>query len=628
VTDWLFPEPDGIPDLLRQCARWLLWNGSADGKKVPYAAGDLRRAVDPNNPVNWCRFEEATAAFIRHSVSGLGFALGRTAEGLVLSGVDLDQCRDPHTGVIEEWARAIIQHFDSYTELSPSGTGVKIFTTGALPVGVPQGKRYRIEIYDQRRYFAVTGHHLPGTPRTVEARAPQLRALYERAWSRDLLDLVRLFGLYLRNDSSWVYITCPWAHEHSGHNGERDAGLHLTDGRVDGFKCFHGHCANRALPDVLALFGLHERARSDGRTLRFRLASDITPEAVSWLWLHYVPLGALSLLAGREGVGKSTLVLAVTADITRGQLRGEMFGTPRRVIIIAPEDSWAHTIVPRLIAADADLSMVMHVEVEKPGYTEEIQLPIDIVELEKLIVQQDVVLTLLDPVISRLEKSIDTHKDGDVRRALEPLAQLAQRTCTSVWGLIHVNKNASTDSLNSVMGSRAFVAVPRTVFFIVEDPDAEEEGVYLFGHAKNNLGAKQRAVKFTIEKVALGRDANGRDIETGRLKWGRETERTIRQVVESHAAEKADRHGATVAASEWLSNFLDQRDGWEWKSVIESKAMCSASALQRARKGLQVGHRAEGERGQTIWWLPGREPKPLIVKSRPLDADGSVVSVQ
>src|SRR5476651_1994147 len=83
-------------------------------------------------------------------------------------------------------------------------------------------------------------------------------------------------------------------------------------------------------------------------------ASQIKPRPVFWLWKNRLALGTLGLLAGRQGVGKSTLAYWVAARLTRGELYGTYFGTPKAVLICAAEDSWEHTIVPRLIAAGAD----------------------------------------------------------------------------------------------------------------------------------------------------------------------------------------------------------------------------------------------------------------------------------
>lgn len=94
--------------------------------------------------------------------------------------------------------------------------------------------------------------------------------------------------------------------------------------------------------------------RTGGRRLRLTPASAVTPRPVRWLWNERLALGTLSLLGGREGIGKSIVECTLAADITRGRLPGICAGTPRAVIIAATEDSWAHTIVPRLIGADAD----------------------------------------------------------------------------------------------------------------------------------------------------------------------------------------------------------------------------------------------------------------------------------
>ena len=77
----------------------------------------------------------------------------------------------------------------------------------------------------------------------------------------------------------------------------------------------------------------------------------------------------------------------------------------------------------------------------------------------------------LDPLISRLDAGLDTHKDAEVRQAHEPIVALAERTGVHITGLIHVNKSGTADPLTALMGSRAFAAVARAVLFVMEDPD-------------------------------------------------------------------------------------------------------------------------------------------------------------
>jgi hypothetical protein len=181
---------------------------------------------------------------------------------------------------------------------------------------------------------------------------------------------------------------------------------------------------------------LAEKARQEGdpnrRRLRVQRASEIKARATRWLWheirpeatASWLPLGGLVLLAGREGVGKSTIAYEIAARITRGTLAGAFYGTPRSVIISATEDAWEQTVVPRLMAADADLDRVIRVDAETPkGLPEAIKLPEDLDALDELIRDEDVALVLLDPLMGTISGALDSHKDHDIRLALEPVAQ-------------------------------------------------------------------------------------------------------------------------------------------------------------------------------------------------------------
>src|SRR5207244_2769510 len=154
------------------------------------------------------------------------------------------------------WATAIVLLMDSYTEVSPSGTGLKIFVLGTLLEGAKQGKIYKLEIYDQKRYFTVTGHHLAASPLTIESREDRLRMYADAAWSRDLRKLVKLFGFFISETADWINIRCPWAANHSTPDAERDAGLYVKDGQITGFKCFHAGCTEKTLGDVWKIFGI------------------------------------------------------------------------------------------------------------------------------------------------------------------------------------------------------------------------------------------------------------------------------------------------------------------------------------------------------------------------------------
>lgn len=233
------------------------------GRKMPRAAHRPDKNIDITKSTNWASFGTAVGVASTQASFGIGFTLGAVHEGPTFSGVDLDKCRNPETGKIEDWAWKIIRFLNSYTEISPSGTGVKIFMTGSLPDDARQGKVYKVEIYDRGRYFAVTGLHLESTPDTIEPREDALRVLHEETWSRDVVRLCKQFGFYISETVDWVNVHCPWEANHSGANQPRDAGFHKTAGKVDGFSCFHAGCSEKTLGDVRTLFGLKGGHSSD-----------------------------------------------------------------------------------------------------------------------------------------------------------------------------------------------------------------------------------------------------------------------------------------------------------------------------------------------------------------------------
>jgi primase-polymerase (primpol)-like protein len=96
------------------------------------------------------------------------------------AGVDLDECRNPETGEVEPWALEIVCGLDSYTEVSPTGTGLKIFVRGELPSG--RRRKGQVEMYDRSRFFTTTGHQLTDAPTTMKGRQEELSRLHLRVF--------------------------------------------------------------------------------------------------------------------------------------------------------------------------------------------------------------------------------------------------------------------------------------------------------------------------------------------------------------------------------------------------------------------------------------------------------------
>jgi putative DNA primase/helicase len=287
-------------------------------------------------------------------------------------------------------------------------------------------------------------------------------------------------------------------------------------------------------------------------TLHLTRASDITPKAVSWLWEGRLPLGAISLLAGREGQGKSLWSYQLAADLTRGDTPGHFFGTPKSVIVVATEDSWEHTITPRLLAARADCTRVFQVA-PPPCF------PHDLDALARLIDAKDVALLILDPLLSRLDPKMSTNIDVEVRRSLEPLAAWAETLDIAILGLIHPNKNTTGDVLTSLTGSRALPAVARAILVLIADPDDPTKR--LLGQVKNNLGiTDQPTLAFTIGGASIEGE-----ITIAKIMWLPDDPRSIfdcwEQVKAAGRATPGSAPTKVAEAAEWVKKYLTAHGG-------------------------------------------------------------------
>lgn len=167
-----------FPKTIRQCAQFVVWKYVADpsnpekSKKVPFdpktgqPASVVRRK-------SWGTYDEAISCYRGGGYDGIGFVFSKSDPYV---GIDLDKCRDKMTGEIDAWAQKIIDDLDSYAEVSPSGMGVHILVKGKLDgKGARKGK---IEIYDQARYFTMTGDRVPVTPMKINSRPSQVNELY------------------------------------------------------------------------------------------------------------------------------------------------------------------------------------------------------------------------------------------------------------------------------------------------------------------------------------------------------------------------------------------------------------------------------------------------------------------
>jgi len=146
----LLVKVEGVPEELRVRPQWVLWKAVGDKPdKVPYSARTGHRASS-TDLLTWSTFHEAIEAYENGQYDGVGFVFSSADP---YTGIDLDDCVDAD-GEIAGWALEIVRYFDSYTELSATGTGLHVIVRGE----VPNRRKGDVEVYSSKRFFTVTGH--------------------------------------------------------------------------------------------------------------------------------------------------------------------------------------------------------------------------------------------------------------------------------------------------------------------------------------------------------------------------------------------------------------------------------------------------------------------------------------
>jgi AAA domain len=332
-------------------------------------------------------------------------------------------------------------------------------------------------------------------------------------------------------------------------------------------------------------------------------ATDIKPERVEWLWGGRLAFGKHTAIGGDPGAGKSQIVCSAAAAATTGGLWPCREGTAPdcSVVILNAEDGAADTIVPRLMALNADLNRIHIINAVRDANGHRgVNLQHDLELLEHKVNEiGDVGLISIDPISSYLGKA-DSHKNAEVRSVLEPLGSLAGRTKAALLSVTHFSKsgNGSGKALHRFIGSIGFVGAPRIAFAAIED--AESPGRYLLLHAKNNLAAPPSGLAYRLEQTLVTAD----NIVASRIVWeGQHVD------ISANEALAADNAGADASArheaEELLRGILAAGPvAVQTIRAEASSAGMSWSTVRRAQKQMQIRPRKAGMEDGWVWELP------------------------
>lgn len=333
--------------------------------------------------------------------------------------------------------------------------------------------------------------------------------------------------------------------------------------------------------------------------------ADVAPEHVEWLWQARVPLGKVTVLDGDPGLGKSTVTLDLAARVSTGtpmpdeQERSD----PAAVLMLSAEDGLADTIRPRLDAAGADVTRV-HVlgEVVVDGAARLPEIPSDLSLIEREVQLLGARLVVIDPLMAYLTDRVDSRSDHHIRRALSPVAALADATGAAVVVVRHLNKSGGGKAIYRGGGSIGIVGAARSALLVAQDPD--DEGRRIVAPMKSNLAAPPPALAFRL----VPDEVHG----CARVKWDGRTDHNADQLL---ASPLDDEEKSAVDECAAMVRDLLITGPLPSKEVQRAArdADFSDSTLKRAKARLGVKGRQRagetGRRGSPGWecYLPESE---------------------
>jgi len=324
-----------------------------------------------------------------------------------------------------------------------------------------------------------------------------------------------------------------------------------------------------------------------------KLLSEVEPERVEWLWPGRLPLGKLAVLDGDPGLGKSAMSLDVAARVSAGlELPDGQRCEPAGVVLLSAEDGLADTIRPRLDAAGADTQRVVALSTVPDGKTERsLSIPEDLPAVERAIRRVGASLVVVDPIMAFLSGNTNSHKDQDVRRALAPLAKLAERTGAAILIVRHLNKASGGNTLYRGGGSIGIIGAARSGMVVAEDPNDPERRI--LAQNKQNLSNLAASLVFTVQTAPNG---------AARVVWCGQSELNASQILRAPLDE--EEKSSLSEAKEFLQDEL--KEGPMGAKQVKNNAHqgdISQRTLKRAKADLGVKSTKEAD-GSWTWSLP------------------------
>lgn len=341
-------------------------------------------------------------------------------------------------------------------------------------------------------------------------------------------------------------------------------------------------------------------------------ASQIKPVSIKWLWPQWIALGKLTILAGAGGAGKTTMALSLAATLTNGGLWPDDTKNPKKgnVIIWSSEDDHADTLLPRLIAAGANLDRVHLVEgrTNQQGESEPFDpaSDLDILRTAAELIG-GVSLLILDPVVNLIKG--DMHKANDVRRGLQGVVDFAEEMECAVLGISHFSKgSAGASAADRVIGSQAFSALARTVLVAGKQDNSETR---VLARAKSNIADDQGGCSYSIDLCHIETD-DGHMIQTTKTLWGDYLEGSASEIlstIEARSNSSADEDPTEALKAVLQAGKMASQEAN--KTMTASGYTTKQTRTAREKLKVVVTREGFGKDLKSYWELP----RPSLIDS-------------
>lgn len=491
---------DAIPSCLKELPQWVCW------KYVERAGKRTKCPVQPANghnasvsePATWTSFAHAVAAMDHYD--GIAFIF---TESDPYCGIDLDDCLDEQGQLA--WAGDLVERFDSYTEISPSGRGLKMILRGSKPPFARCKANWRgqgtIEVYDEKRLFALTGQRLEGGNGAIAGRQAELNEVCTELWppavasahsstddrvARGLQSMLRLQVDDHQDGSHRLYTACCRAIEHD-----------LTD--TEALACLHDYARYRPFPQSWSDDDLSKRLRDAERVCQRGIANQSAPQVrieiptFGELYARYPELNppvihgllrrqeTMNVIATSKG-GKTWLVHDLVLSLATGRPWLGLFDTePGKVLLV---DNELH---PSLIRYRID-----KVALAKGVYLDEIASTLsvvclrgrllDVYEMARIFEQIEpgrFQAVVIDATYRALPRDVDENSNSALAGVYNAIDGYAERLRSAFALVHHSSKGSQSGKQVTDVGAGAGSQSRATDTHLILRPHAEPQCVVL-----------------------------------------------------------------------------------------------------------------------------------------------------